>query len=464
MAFDFFSFHRNEAPGATTSRRGNDFPEAKGDANALLRADLGALRDRSRALATSNAYGTKALELLTNHLVGRGIMGVPMLNGIPDEAAGALWEDWANDPSECDYNGQLPFGGLQRLITRCMVEAGECLILRVNAPGNRTVPLRLHVVEPDFIDSNRRVADQTSETVDRVGVRVSRGRPTGYWLYRRHPGDILGTTAQSTLHSADNVIHAYRKDRAGQVRGFPWCTPILLNLKDFHDMLDSEQLRQKMATAYVAFITDINGDRADKVEDIGEIEAGSVEVLPPGRDVKLSSPPQAPNFESFTTVMLRQIAAGYSVSYEGLTGDYSRVNFSSARMAANDFELTIQGWRASAIYPWLNRIWGWWASAASQDATVTWTPPHRRLVDPQKEVDALVKQIRAGLMSWPDAVRSFGGNPTALLQEVANVNAQFDELGLIFDSDGRFSPQTGVRVDPEPPELEEGNEIDANQP
>ena len=44
------------------------------------------------------------------------------------------------------------------------------------------------------------------------------------------------------------------------------------------------------------------------------------------------------------------------------------------------------------------------------------------------------------------------------------MNVRFDELGLIFDSDGRFSPQTGVRVDPEPPEMEEGNEVNANQP
>ena len=397
------------------------------------------------------------MQLLGNHLIGTGFVGTPQSNDKEKrQAMHRAWQEWAADPMQCDHAGQLTFAGLQLLAMRTVMESGECLIKKVVARGQR-VPMRLQVLEPDFLDTNKESIDgyqDGARTIDRVGLRIADGRVVGYWLYDRHPGDTLrGSGVQSRYHPASEILHVYRKRRPGEVRGFPWCTPLLLKLKDFDDTLSSEQVRQKMSSAYVATITDIDGDRAQQEVDLEqELTPGSVGVLPPGRDITFNTPPQAPNFESFTAVQLRQIAAGYSVSYEGLTGDYSRVNFSSARMSGNEFSASIEEWRTNVVVPMLlNPVFTWWREAAGFPGPVTmqWTAPQRMMVDPQKESDALITLIRAGLVTYPEAVRRLGGNPDTILDEIADTNARLDELDIILDSDGRqaaFGNRSGEDV------------------
>lgn len=454
-----FSLFWNRAPSgesqslkaADTGRRAADIRQSRGDANTSVLGDLSVLRARSRALTESNPYGAHALTLMVNHIVGPGILGQPRASAQVQQ----LWQNWANDPGECDYDGDLTFNGIQALVTRCLVESGECLLLRHQAPDNQTVPLRLQVLEPDFIDTNRRVGVHTDTTVDHAGIRFANGRRLGYWLWSSHPGSTLvPNSVTSNFYPAERVIHLYRKDRPGQIRGFPWATPLLLALKDFDDTLDSEQLRQKMATAFVGFVTDLrDGLTTDEAPKLEELAPGTIEILPPGRDIKLTTPPQTPNFQSFTHVALRRIAAGYNVSYEGLTGDYSQVNFSSAKMSANEFDATIESWRASTLLPrFLTPVWRWWLDEADlfNGTDIDWTPPRARLLDPQKEVAALREQVRSGFISWGEAVKRFGGDPARLMEEIADTNSRLDELDLIFDSDGRYSEHGLGRLSEEP--------------
>lgn len=453
--------HDSEAyPGATRGRRGQNLAQLRGDANSDLADVLEVLRSRSRALASRNPYGGRAVRLLVNHLVGKGFRGIPAMTDVRrQDRMGKLWNAWTRNPKECDYHGKLTFNALQALIAKTLVVSGECLVRRYHADQNTTVPLQLQVLEPDFIDSNRAGIGVQHGADDVLGIRFDQGRPIGYWLYDRHPGSAHAL-ATSRLHDADDIIHLFDVDRAGQARGFPWSTPLLLRLSDFDDAIDSELLRQKLASSYVAFITDINGQPTADPSYSEELEPGTIEVMPPGRDVKLSTPPQAPNFESFTTVMLRQIAAGYSVTYEGLTSDYSKVNYSSARMAGEEFRLTVDTWRETILLPqFFSPVWQWFRDAAEDvgPADMDWTPPRHILVDPEKEVSALVTMIRAGLVSYPDAVRSLGGDPDRLLEVAANTNARLDELGLIFDSDGR-NPIAGSPI----PAAEREQEEEAN--
>ena len=428
-------------PGADRGRRGGSIPASLGDATTDLRLVLETLRSRSRALATGNPYGLRALELLRNHLVGTGFRGsVITADERRQNRLRKLWRRWHSKPSECDYHGRLNFNALQAQVASTLVESGEVLIRRYYAPDNETVPLQIQVLEPDFVDSNRETFYDRDGATELMGIRFRQGRPLGYWLYDQHPGSSQAV-ATSSFHDAADILHVFRVDRAGQIRGLPWCTPLLLRLSDFDDAVDNELVRQKLAGCYLAFITDVNGaPPPDSPEYEAELEPGTIELLPPGKDVKLSSPPQVPNWESFTTVMLRQIASGYSLTYEGLTGDYSRVNYSSARMALQDFNNTIDCWQQRTIVPqFLDRIWDWWIEAAENTGPVemNWVPPRHVLIDPEKEVRALVLMIRAGLISYDDAVRALGGDPDVMTAQIAATNERLDELGLILDSDGR---------------------------
>ena len=65
------------------------------------------------------------------------------------------------------------------------------------------------------------------------------------------------------------------------------------------------------------------------------------------------------------------------------------------------------------------------------------TPPKRQFVDPGKDIKALKDQVRAGLLSMPDALAQSGQGVDELLDEQAEFNAKIDAKGLVFDTDGR---------------------------
>jgi capsid protein len=62
---------------------------------------------------------------------------------------------------------------------------------------------------------------------------------------------------------------------------------------------------------------------------------------------------------------LRRVAAGIGVTYEDLTGDYSNVNFSSARMARLSHWGNVNDWQMEHAVPAVLRgVWEWAMEAA----------------------------------------------------------------------------------------------------
>jgi capsid protein len=74
---------------------------------------------------------------------------------------------------------------------------------------------------------------------------------------------------------------------------------------------------------------------------------------------------------------------------------------------------------------------------------VSWAPPVMQMADPQREVDAMVRAIRAGLMSREMAVASLGYDLAEVDAQIASGNASTDAAGIVLDSDPRRVPQQG---------------------
>lgn len=86
------------------------------------------LRDRMRDLVRNNPHAAKAVAVLVNNIIGSGIMPrAASGDEVLDRKVDALFTRWSD---ACDADGQLDFYGLQTLICREMVEAGEVLVRR----------------------------------------------------------------------------------------------------------------------------------------------------------------------------------------------------------------------------------------------------------------------------------------------------------------------------------------------
>jgi lambda family phage portal protein len=438
---------------ASQSRRTEGWYTPATSATAEIAPALAFMRERSRDLVRNNPHAERAVRSLTANLIGAGI--IPQARSSKksqNEQWNRAWQRWGNTV-DCDADGLHNFYGLQTLIVRTLIEAGECLIRRRYVATSNSIPLQLQVLEPDFLDSTK-TQDNISANDHTIiqGIEFNaQGQRIAYWLFQEHPGNGVSRNNVSVRVPADDIIHLYRVDRPGQLRGVPWAAPIIIKTKDLDDYDSAELVRNKIAACFAGFIRDVEGvDAHTNTSPISDkFEPGILEVLPPGKDIIFSNPPQVMGYADYVRTHLRAIAVGFGIPYEVLTSDYSQVNFSSARMGWLEFQRHLEQWQWQLIIPRLcDRVWQWFNDAmilagfAKEPAGVSWTPPRREMIDPVKEVSALRDQVRCGFLTLSEAIRLFGYDPQEQLDEMAEDAKKLDALGLILDSDPRQGTDT----------------------
>jgi lambda family phage portal protein len=456
--------------GATGGRRTHGWYAASTDANVELLGSLIYLRNRSRELVRNNPYATRMIEELVGNTVGTGIVpqaktGDPKLNKIIDA-------EWPYFSEQCDPGGQLDFYGLQALIMRTTAESGEGLIRyrqRRKSDGLR-VPLQLQILESDHLDSSR-----TMGTPD--GGHIVQGvefdpevRRRFYWLFANHPGSAILFNPRGGIVSkpvpAEEILHNYRILRPGQVRGIPWMAPVMTALRDQDDYRDAEGIRKKIEACMVAFVTQPDAmagqslglnaaidPKASQGVPIENFEPGMIKYLKPGQQALFNEPHPAGGYREYTMTEVQRIMAGVCVPYELGSGDMSNVNFSSWRGGMLGFRNTIEAYRwlmliSQNCMPVRRRyidtlvLIGKIPAAALVDPDINiyateWTAPKFESVDPVKDAEAVLKQVRMGTLTLSEAIIQNGYDPERQLAEIARLNKVLDELEIILDCDPR---------------------------
>lgn len=436
---------------AASGRRTSGWDAQSSSANTENGPALIALRNRSRELVRNNAYATKAMNVIVNNTVGIGIrvtIDTPkseIQKKLEDE-----WKLWA-ETKECDFAGVLDIYGIEGLVMRTVAESGECIVRkRVNKSAKKSKNVyQLQVLEPEFLSTNRDTQLLPSGGHIMQGVEFDAdGKRVAYWIYERHPNE--GFSTKDNRIDAKDVMHVYDVLRAGQIRGVPFGTSSALKLRDFADYEDAQLMRQKIAACFAAFIQDSSSDSIvgnTTASDLPErVEPGMIEHLPAGKTVTFASPPAAEGYDSYSKTIKQGIAAGHGITYESMTGDLSNVNFSSGRMGWLEMHKQIEHWQYIMLIPtFCTTAWEWFVEGSvignvltkdqSLECVVSWTPPRREMLDPVKEANGLAVQIRNGLTSWSEVVRSLGWNPKELRKEIAKDFELFKSLKIILDCD-----------------------------
>ncbi len=447
---------------AGNGRRTSSWRKSSADADGASLSALVPLRGLSRDLRRNNPWAKRGIEAITGNTVGDGIEAKAVTTDTTlAETAMELWKDWSTSTA-CDFDGRLDFKGLQRLVMDALVEGGEVLVMReaANLADGLPVPLRLRILEADFIDTRREGILANGMRV-RQGIELDgQGRRVAYWLYKQHPGATgfaSGTTSflESVRVPASDVIHIYRVDRAGQMRGVPWLCSAITRLNDFTDYEDAKLMQAKVQALFAAFVSDMDGQAKalgkedDDNDELETIEPGQVQYLRPGQEVTFPNPPTA-TLDNFTADQLRAIAAGLGVTYEDLSGDYSQVNFSSARMGRLSHQKNVKRWRRELIIGLLCKgVWDWVMGLAAGIGLLpsvpgsSWTSPPMPMIAPDKEGRAIQSLVRGGFMTLNEAIRERGEDPVTHLQEIADTNKRLDVLGIILDSDPRHTSSSG---------------------
>ncbi|WP_273687353.1 phage portal protein [Ketogulonicigenium vulgare] len=455
---------------ANLNRRSDSLRPSNSDANVAGRARL-RVAHNMRDLVRNVPFAARARSVIANNVVGDGIIPKVTLN-VPQDMTADLSKAFKDrgmhhieqtlDTVRIDKKGLQNLYGLQRQVINTVIESGEALVRRHICPveAGAGLPLKIEVLEPDYLDSSRQWAGEGDNIVidgieyDDAGTRVA------YWLFTQHPGgEFIPSRSQinSVRVPAEDVIHVFLPDRSGQDRGVSWFAPVAEKLLTLDDYEDALLVRQQIASCFVMFRK--LGSGGQGTAEIGDqVRAGSIIDLGEDEDVDFATPPVASGDDQFISTVLREIAVGMGISYEALTGDLRGVNFSSARIGRLEMDRSVSSWQWLMMVPqmlqplsdWIGEAWAEYEAQTREwddpalgnfidggVISLTWVPPVRLMIDPSGEFSAFNVAVRSGFMSRQGVVRTTGVDPERLMQEQHQDKMDADALGLIFDSDPR---------------------------
>ena len=478
---------RRAYEGAMVNRLTHGWVTSSTSADTEIDGSIIKLRDRSRQLRRDSPYVRQAIRAIGANVIGRGIRmqsRVMMqrggrLNETINRRIETAWTNWGHC-DRCHVAGKLSLSEILRLAVESMAESGEVFIRVIDEPfGRSRVPLALEIIESDFCDEGKTSGPDANGNEWRMGVRVNRwGRPISYAFRDRHPGDLTNGIGYSVTEvPADQIIHLFITDRPGQTRGVPWAASAVKRLHHLSGYEEAEVVRARANSSLMGFIQspegELHGDDVEDGDQVTRFEPGVFKYLAPGETVSI---PQldAPDgqFEPFLRAMLRGVAAAIGCSFETISRDFSQSNYSSSRLSLledrehwrmlQDYVIehllqpVFDRWLAAAVGVGQLNLPGYEAMPERYEA-VRWYPRGWAWVDPNKEVEAYSKAVRAGFKTQAEVVAEGGGDIEDLLTARAAEVDRAEQLGLQFDTNPADDQLAGAtNATPEqPPNQEE---------
>ena len=294
------------------------------------------LRNRARYEVANNSYAKGIALTLANDTIGTG----PRLQMLTGDAAAnrrveERFESWAE---AIDLPGKL------RTMRLARAESGEAFGLLVSSPGiDSPVKLDLRLIEPEQVATPWRVGMRVPDNeVDGV-VLDEHGLPVAYRVLRHHPGDCGGwggggadSAAFDTL-PASSVLHYFRPDRPGQMRGIPDITPALPLFAQLRRYTLAVIAAAETAADFAAVLyTDApaNGE-ADPLEPMDEVELEKrmATVLPGGWKLgQVHAEQPTTSYAEFKREILNEIARCLNMPFNVAAGNSSGYNYASGRL------------------------------------------------------------------------------------------------------------------------------------
>jgi len=416
------------------------------DSDILFSNDLPKLRAISRNAYRNNRYMRSIVDQICNNVAG-GEHGVswqsiidPEVVPLPQEQCKAVaksleaYFERKSVTKEIDITRHNDFKSMFWQACWNWVVNGESLIVirRLAGPDGRT-RIRLQAIESDRLDTPPNAKD--IENTIRGGVEVNEyGEPVAYHIATVHPGDMSGAklSAKRTFERVPlfddrgnvQVLHSFQQTRAGQTRGVPFLSSVLIALSHIDHYVESELVGARLAACIAVHMrttlpvsqlgfhgedgtpnqTDLSGNR------VQQILPGSV-FYGPEEPKLLSSQRPSATFGPFMTALQDSLAAGSGLASFSISKSLSGINYSSGRLGLIP-ERRMCGFIAQQLFTSIaTPVWEQIAEEAFlagrlpitspsqfypyqvELSRATWHTERHAYVDPMKEVNAKIAAI-----------------------------------------------------------------------
>lgn len=405
------------------------------------------LRERCRYEVANNSYAKGIVSTLANDLVGTGAR---LQLNIDDRNISsrleAAFDEWASEVRLADKLRLLRSG-------RC--ESGEVFaILAQNDALPGRIKLDLRLVESEQVP-----------LIEYDGF----GNPTRYWLLDAHPGDngastAAGPTMMTALAGsgkwvdAKSVMHYFRAERPGQLRGVPDIVPALYLFGQLRRYTLAVLDCAETAANYAGVLhTDAPaGGEADDIDplDTIELERNSFLTMPAGwKLTQLKAEQPTTTYEMFKNEILNEVARCLNMPFNVAAGNSSKYNYASGRLDHQVYHKSLRIEQQVMADTVLDRVFAAWISEAILFAEfvppalrgASW--PHEWMwdgnehVDPSKEANAQAVRLLNGTTTLAAEYARQGKDWESELRQRAREHALMLELGLPMPGQQAMSPQ-----------------------
>ncbi len=466
---------------------------------ALLR-DKDTLDARSTDLERNDGYITNGVQTFKDSIVGNQYR----LNARPKFRALGLTDEWAEkfqeraetmftayaESPECwvDASRHNTLTGLVRLAVALGVTVGESVstvewIRQVGRPYNTAIqmidPLRL---------SN---PDGNSDTQFlRKGVLMDRyGAPISYNFRESLPNEYFGsdlyrwkTVKAYKPWGRKMVMHYFEQKRVAQSRGIGVLVSVLKEIKmtkkysdvvlqnavlnasfaavlesdlppvDAFDSIGGDSGMNSWAAEYLASVAAYTGESPNM-----HLDGVRIPVAYPGTKLHIQNAGQPGGVgTNFEQSLLRHIAAGFGLSYEEFSRDFTQTNYSSARAAMGQTKklmIAFKKYTADAFATDVYRLWfeealgaGHFDDMMPKNApnfyegmnkdyytNCTWIGAASGQIDELKETEAAALRVKSGFSTWEKECANFGEDYRDVFAQRAREQKMQESLNLVFD-------------------------------
>ena len=273
------------------------------------------------------------------------------------------------------------------------------------------------------------------------------GNPIAYHILRRHPGDGLRDgSMEADEVSPDSVIHWFRADRPGQVRGVPEILPSLPLYAQLRRYTLAVIAAAETAADFAGILyTDSPADGAEPAEPFEaiELEKRALLTVPGGWKMShMQAEQPTTTYPQFKAEVLNEIARCQNMPFNVAACNSSGYNYASGRLDHQTYYVSIDVDRHDCETVVLNRIVMAWIDEAVlvglipdglpviEDWTIQWFWPARPHVDPTKEAAAQAQRLTSHTTTLAYEYATQGRDWEEALQQRAREVSLMRQLGI----------------------------------
>lgn len=440
-----------------------------GSFNKALKGSAKRLYDQGRTLALNTSIGARYVQYVCDHVVGTGLDPKPMITDaegkmnakVNKEIETVFWA-WAGSQKRFSRNGRFNFREMLAMCEKERVMGGEAFVV-LNDEGR---DLQVTILGADKCDWSHCQKLENGNTIYQgIEYDSETVRPVAYW-FRRYDLFTQTFTGEKYRVEAEKVFHYYIPATAEALRGITDFLPVIKDIAHADAFRETAIIQKRIAASSMGFIErpKEDGGDFDTGEDemnyqppamVSDFEPGTIQELEAGATIKSIQATQGgDDFDKFNEAMLTSISMGLCTFKQGLTGDTSQINYSSARFGSLTERNRFKGIQNRLIDIVVMPLFEAFLNHAVLHSRVnvrmtqidniilntTVIRPKYESVDPIKDINAEVMLIEKGLKSRSAVILERGDDPEKVFSEI---EAEKEHINIHVASDGeKKSPES----------------------